>query len=203
MVNVARSTKGSFPQAKGYEVVRVLGERPIRSHLAYAVKGRSRRKAVVVERFARDASIPTEDILSLNRAAGALLASQPAHIVPIRDVIIDAEGLLVVSDFVDGVSLCELWGEERLNLPLPMALRVLLDVLTGMEALHTLTDRGGQPLQLLHGEITPDNILVGNDGGVSLAHALRVSWVAPQVAGRASVPRSRSASRSALGRFAS
>lgn len=41
---------------------------------------------------------------------------------------------------------------------------VLLDVLRALQHAHRLTNEGGQPLNLVHGDISPDNILVGTDG---------------------------------------
>src|SRR5579859_4401857 len=63
-------------------------------------------------------------------------------------------------DLDGGVRLSELgkrrFGAERV--PLPFGLRILLDALSGVAALH------GSPMRFAHGEIAPCNVVVGNDG---------------------------------------
>ena len=67
-------------------------------------------------------------------------------------------------------------------MPLPIALRILLDVLAGLEELHRLRDAQGKALCMVHGEVAPGNVLVQTDGQVRLKHYCRVKWVALKVA---------------------
>src|SRR5262249_9152370 len=72
----------------------------------------------------------------------------------------------------------ELWHGPRERsggaLPLEIALRVLLDVLEGLGALHKLCDAQGRRLKHFHGEVTAANVLVGLDGVSRLLRACRV-----------------------------
>ena len=80
------------------------------------------------------------------------------------------------------------------KLPLEIALRVILDALTGLGALHNLRDARQQPLKLAHGELSPATIALGLDGMARVLHAvtrctpgaqpdnLRIGYLAPEVA---------------------
>src|SRR6185437_3245207 len=85
------------------------------------------------------------------------------------------EDLVVFGDFIDGEKLREFWrlGDPASDrLPVEIALRVLLDVLTGVGALHGLRDASQQPMKLMHGELSPSTILFGSDGVARVLHAV-------------------------------
>lgn len=174
----------ALPSAKGYAFVRPFGDRPVPTYGAHiAVKGR-KADPVVIERFARDKSIHSDDVVDFTRRARAVAAASLTHVVPIREVVIDADAILLVSELVDGESLGSLWdlGRQRqLEMPLGIALRVALDVLSGLAELHDLQDAKGEPLSIVHGEVSPDNVIVRTDGRAVLTHVCRVKWVALKV----------------------
>jgi serine/threonine-protein kinase len=173
-----------LPIAKGYSFVRRLGDRPVPVYAAITSSKGRKVDPVVIERFARDKSIHNEDVVAFARAARALVTTRPSRIAPLREVVIDADAILLVSEFVDGESLQGLWSRGKvteLHMPLEIALRIIVDVLTGLEELHNLTDGVGAPLHLVHGELAPGNILVQTDGVAKLAHACRTKWAALKV----------------------
>jgi serine/threonine-protein kinase len=173
-----------LPSAKGYSFVRRLGDRPVPVYAAITSSKGRKVDPVVIERFARDKSIHDEDVVVFARAARALVTVRPSRIAPLREVVIDADAILLVSEFVDGESLQGLWIRGKnagLHMPLEIALRIIVDVLTGLEELHTLADGVGAPLHLVHGELAPTNILVQTDGVAKLAHACRTKWAALKV----------------------
>jgi serine/threonine protein kinase len=89
------------------------------------------------------------------------------HVVPTLDVG-DAEGVLhLVMEYVEGVRLADLARAARKKgsrMPLPIALRVIADMLTGLEAAHEARSLDGTPLNLVHRDVSPQNVLVGSDG---------------------------------------
>jgi serine/threonine-protein kinase len=93
------------------------------------------------------------------------------HVVPIVEIGEDASGLYVVMDYVEGGSVADLaLGARRAKqaLPVGVALRIVLDALSGLTAAHALTDDFGTALNLVHRDVSPQNILVGVDGRARL-----------------------------------
>lgn len=83
-----------------------------------------------------------------------------------------ADGMLyLVLEWVEGDSLALL---ERAALrhkdPIPMtvAMRIVAQICAGLHAAHELSDRNGKPLNVVHRDVSPQNVLVGATGEVKL-----------------------------------
>jgi serine/threonine-protein kinase len=90
-----------------------------------------------------------------------------ANVVSCIDVGEDAGAVFLVMDYVEGDTLSGLQTaatavQERL--PVGVAMRILVDALTGLQAAHELHDETGTPLDVVHRDFSPQNILVGTDG---------------------------------------
>ncbi|MCU0701652.1 MAG: protein kinase [Myxococcaceae bacterium] len=103
----------------------------------------------------------------------ARLAARMRHpnIVEIFDVG-EAEGRpFLAMQLVEGVSLSQHLrhlAEQKLSVPLPIVRAVALSVCEALGYAHTLTDARGQPLKLVHRDVTPSNILLSFNGSVQL-----------------------------------
>ncbi|MEM7675809.1 MAG: serine/threonine-protein kinase [Myxococcota bacterium] len=53
---------------------------------------------------------------------------------------------------------------QKRTIPFPIAIRILIDLLAGLDYVHSAKELDGRPLQLLHRDITPANVIVGYDG---------------------------------------
>jgi len=76
-------------------------------------------------------------------------------------------GYYLVMDYVEGDHLGALMRQvtkDGTQVPFPTTIRILTDALNGLSAAHEITDESGQPLHLVHRDISPQNIMVGTDG---------------------------------------
>ena len=99
----------------------------------------------------------------------ARLAARIRHpnVVSTLDVQSESGKRYLVMDYVEGPALSALIStlkREGKPMPLEIALRIQLDVLSGLHAAHELKDEAGQLVGLVHRDISPHNVLVGKDG---------------------------------------
>jgi len=91
------------------------------------------------------------------------------HVVSVLEVGEASAGVYLVLEYVEGVSLSELVrGLAPEKLPLPVVGRILVDALAGLHAAHELTAEDGTPEELVHRDFSPQNLLIGVDGGTKL-----------------------------------
>ena len=78
----------------------------------------------------------------------------------------------IAMEFLDGQPLQRICRRVRRDtgagLPLALYLRVLVDLLAGLEHAHELCDYDGRPLGLVHRDVTPHNVIVTHEGQVKL-----------------------------------
>jgi len=99
----------------------------------------------------------------------ARIASRIHHtnVVPVLDVILDGEEVILVQEYVHGVPLSYLFKlalASQEPIPLPIVLTVMCGVLAGLHAAHEATGDFGEPLEIVHRDVSPQNVLVSVDG---------------------------------------
>jgi serine/threonine-protein kinase len=86
------------------------------------------------------------------------------NVVPIVDLGFQDGVHYVVMEYVEGCALSTLLQGSRDSRSARLIIPILLDVLNGLHAAHTLADDDGTPMHLVHRDVSPQNILVGTDG---------------------------------------
>jgi serine/threonine-protein kinase len=89
------------------------------------------------------------------------------NVVPTLDVVSAGGELLVIMEYVEGESLSRLLKEvaaRGVRVPLHVASAIALGALHGLHAAHEATSDRGEPLGIVHRDVSPHNILVGVDG---------------------------------------
>jgi eukaryotic-like serine/threonine-protein kinase len=93
-----------------------------------------------------------------------------ANIVHIFDFDQHADSYYLAMEYVRGKSLAEMQRRTRergMAFPPVLAAQVALEVARGLAYAHKMTDHG-QPLNLVHRDVTPHNVLISYDGSVKL-----------------------------------
>jgi tRNA A-37 threonylcarbamoyl transferase component Bud32 len=89
------------------------------------------------------------------------------NVVPIMEVGASERGYYIVMEYIEGDTLARLLARAASSaerLPPDISLRVVIDMLAGLHAAHELRDEMGQPTELVHRDVSPQNVLVGTDG---------------------------------------
>jgi hypothetical protein len=99
----------------------------------------------------------------------ARLAARVHHpnVVQTLDVVMCEGELFLVMEYVPAVSLSLLLQHAQAHgqrAPVAVATAMVADVLRGLHAAHEATDEEGNPLDIVHRDVSPQNILVGADG---------------------------------------
>ena len=112
----------------------------------------------------RDDQASREMFIEEARLAGLI---QSPHVVGVLDVGEDAGGPFLAMQYIEGVTVRDIIKQssaDGLLLPVQLCCRIIAQAARGLEAAHGLTSLDGSPLNLVHRDISPHNILVGFDG---------------------------------------
>ena len=86
------------------------------------------------------------------------------NVVSVLDVVAREGELFVIMEFVEGEPLSRLVRFARDPIPVTIASAILVQVLLGLHAAHEATTENGDPLEIVHRDVSPQNMLVGTDG---------------------------------------
>jgi eukaryotic-like serine/threonine-protein kinase len=162
------SAPRSLSTVSGYETLAELGRGGM--GIAYLARGTGVggfERLVVIKRLHKHLLEESEALKRFLHEARLAAYVNHANVVDVQHADTDADGPYMVLDYVEGASLDELTDRavlKRAPLPLPVVLRITLDVLAGLSAIHEARRPDGTPLCVLHRDLTPHNILVGRDG---------------------------------------
>jgi eukaryotic-like serine/threonine-protein kinase len=84
--------------------------------------------------------------------------------------LIESAGVLALSmEWVDGASLSRMLAASPAPLDARIAVRIAAQAAAGLHAAHELRDEEGRPMNLVHRDVSPQNILMSRDGHVLLS----------------------------------
>ncbi|MBL8921744.1 MAG: serine/threonine protein kinase [Myxococcaceae bacterium] len=113
-----------------------------------------------------------EDFITmfLDEARIAARLNHP-NVVQIFDLGQQDDTFYIAMEYIHGEDVRKIWKQaERQGTPIPLPLicRIVIEACAGLDYAHKKTDPGGRPLNIVHRDISPQNILVSFEGGVKV-----------------------------------
>jgi hypothetical protein len=156
-------------------VVRRLSSRGVPTYLELIEASDGSSDLVVVERFERRPEVTDEEVDAWMRDARLVAELEHDNVVRAHSIDVSPDEIRIASNLVDGERLSDLSP-----VPVAIALRILIDVLTGLAAIHKLkVASGSHRHKVIHGEVTSANVLVGLDGIARVLRSCRVKSSEP------------------------
>ena len=106
----------------------------------------------------------------IDEAAVCMSLHHP-NIVRVDQIGLMNDALFLSMEYVDGTNLREVLNfasQYSYQIPIAEAVRIAICVLDGLSYAHTACNADGEPLRLIHRDVSPPNILLGYNGDVKL-----------------------------------
>ncbi len=134
-----------------------------------AAQGPSGFDKLVVMKTLKPSSVADAQYLEqfLEEARLAARLNHP-NILQIHEVSVEGPAPCIVMEYLEGQPLSAILSKARGTASPRILLRVLTDVLAGLQYAHDLRDHRGTPLRLVHRDITPHNVFVTFEGRVKV-----------------------------------
>ncbi|MFO0740246.1 MAG: serine/threonine-protein kinase [Labilithrix sp.] len=124
-------------------------------------------RTVAIKRLHAQFSSDPDFVAMLVDEARIAARIQHPNVVQTLDVVAAPGELLLVMEYVHGQSLSRLVRDmlpRDAPIPLPIVSAVITGMLHGLHAAHEATSDTGEPLGIVHRDVSPQNVVVGVDG---------------------------------------
>lgn len=126
-------------------------------------------KTVAVKGLHEHLASEPEFVAMLTDEAKLVSAIHHPNVVSTLDLVREGNEVFIVMEYVEGETLAALLRETkelppRLAPPASVVSRIVLDALAGLHAAHTAKTSSGRPLNIVHRDVSPQNVIVGVDG---------------------------------------
>jgi tRNA A-37 threonylcarbamoyl transferase component Bud32 len=139
-------------------------------YLADYVREDGFRRTVAVKRVLPHLAENQDFIRMFVREARLAAILQHPNIVQIFDFGKITNNYFIAMEYIRGKTLAEIMANVKGGLPVDMAVFVILQVCRGLEYSHSKTDdKTGEPLRIVHRDISPQNILISFRGEVKIS----------------------------------
>ncbi len=124
-------------------------------------------RTVAIKRLHRDFVRDPEFVSMFMDEARVAARVRHPNVVQTIDVVLDNGEIFLVLEYVHGASLARLMKAaiaKQAVIPARIAAAITSGALHGLHAAHEAIDENGEPLDIVHRDVSPQNILVGSDG---------------------------------------
>src|SRR6478736_241297 len=126
------------------------------------------RKLVVLKVLNPELSANSEMRALFRREAELAAQMNHPNVVQVMEVVEDHESPFIVMEYLDGAPLSTIIRRAGKQLPLALYLQIFCQVLRGLHHFHELRDLDGSPLNGVHRDVSPQNVMVLHDGPVKV-----------------------------------
>lgn len=136
-------------------------------HFARLVGEAGFSRTVAVKRLHPNFAQEQEFVAMLLDEARLVARIRHPNVVPMLDVVREPNELFLVMEYVHGESMSRLIGACQRNdtqVPLAICSAMVIDTLNGLHAAHEARNERGEPLGIVHRDVSPQNVIVGIDG---------------------------------------
>ena len=142
-------------------------------HLARSTGPGGFERLVVVKRLRAQLATSPDLVQMLLDEARIAATLQHGNIVQVHDVTLEGGSVSIVMEHLHGQDARALMKRARARLPggllpLDQAIAIALGTCAGLHHAHERMDAGGRPLDIVHRDVSPENVVVTYDGGVKL-----------------------------------
>lgn len=163
------TTRGPAGQYYILERIAQGGMAEVFKGLAYDLHGLKR--TVVIKKILPQISANPEFVdMLVDEAKIAVLLSH-GNIAQVYDLGRSGNDYFIVMEYVDGWSVSQIQRAcAAVPQPIPLAIvcYIVAEIAAGLEYIHTRTDERGEPLGIVHRDVSPQNIIVSRGGTVKI-----------------------------------
>ena len=129
------------------------------------------RKAIALKRLLPQAAASPETVRSFVDEGRLASSLHHANVAQAYDLGRVDDTYFIAMELVPGPTLGQIirrCNEVGASIPIPIAIHMLIQICDALDYTHTLEDDFGRPLDLVHRDVSPANVIVSNTGIVKL-----------------------------------
>ncbi len=128
-------------------------------------------KTLAIKKILPQYSADREFITMLTDEAKLVVNLSHANIVQVYDLGRVGNDYFISMEYIEGINIRQLLDhlqDTDKKLELPVCLFIVAEICKGLDYAHHKKNESGEPLGIIHRDVSPHNILVSRDGGIKL-----------------------------------
>lgn len=128
-------------------------------------------RAVVIKRILPHIAASPEFVQMLIDEAKIAVMLNHGNIAQVYDLGKVGDDYFIVMEYVEGKSISQIMKRLRLSgllIPVPFAMAICAEIAQGLDYMHRKTDDAGHPLNIVHRDISPQNVILSVYGTIKI-----------------------------------
>jgi serine/threonine protein kinase len=160
--------RSANPQGESFRPLLELGRGGMARVYLAEKTNRGLRRLVVLKVLEPSLATDPEMRTLFRREAEVCARLHHPNVVQVFEVVDEGAAPFMVMEYVDGVSLSQVLARTEQRLPTRLHVHILMQVLAGLHYFHELKDEEGNPLDGVHRDVSPQNVIVMHEGAVKV-----------------------------------